>query len=259
MIAGMVAAAGLAACASDEGDRPWVGGGGAAGASQPGSGGSGGGTGTGSGSGSGSGTGSTTVSGRVCLIADLRATGGCTSPAGAGVAVTSLSTGATTTTDQTGSFTLQTGSVGSQVMQIGIGSQATVPTITRVDVPGTQVNVPIANANDLTQLETGLGTNLPDGMGMAALHLVNTNGAGALGYTVTPPPGTTGGPFYDDQTAVGFANGGTTGAAGTALLFGVPAGNFDIAFGNGQSQGTFTGVPIFPGALTFVTSTIGTP
>lgn len=249
----MVSAAGIAACATDQGgDRPEVNGGGAA------VGGTTNGTG-GGGSGTGSGSGSTLVSGRVCLASDLRVTGGCATPAGAGIAVTSLATGATTTTDQNGAFSLQTGSVGSSVLQIGAGSQLTVPTITRVTVPGSQVNVPVVNANDLTQLETGLGTVLPDGMGMTALHLVDSNGAGALGYTITPPPGTTGGPFYDDQTAVGFANGGTTGAQGTALLFGVPAGNFDIAFGNGQSQGVFTGVPVFPGSLTFVTSTIGTP
>ncbi|HTJ43406.1 MAG TPA: hypothetical protein VL463_14980 [Kofleriaceae bacterium] len=241
----------IGACATNGGDdRPQLNGGGGVGGTTPG--------GSGGGGGGGGGDASTIVSGRVCAVTDLRNTTACASTV-AGVAVTSFASGATTTTDQNGAFTIETGSVGGSILQVGTGSETNVPTIVRVDVPGAQVTIPVVNANDLTDLELGLGTVVPDGMGLVALHLVDSNGAGATGFTVTPPPGTTGGPFFDDQSALGFANGGTTGPAGTALLFGVPSGNFDIAFGDATTQGTFAGVPVFPGAFTFVNSTIGTP
>jgi hypothetical protein len=146
------------------------------------------------------------------------------------------------------------------ILDVGSGSEQVVPTIVRVDVPGAQVTVPIVNANDLTDLEIGLNTTLPDGTGLVALHLTDANGAGALGFTVTPPPNTAAGPFFDDTTALGFSPTGTaTGAAGTALLVGVPQGAFDVAFTNGATSGTFTGVPIVPDHVTFANSTIGTP
>lgn len=182
----------------------------------------------------------------------------CTQTAGAGVIVTAPGTGATTTTNAQGQFTLETGSVGGMIVTVGAGSTTTVPTIVRVDVPGSQVTIPVVNANDLTGLETGLGTVVPDGTGIVALHLVDVNGAGAVGYTVTPPPGTTEGPFYDDQTSAGFSQNGATGAAGTALLFGVPQGNVDLGV-SGATQDTISNVAVFPGALTFANGTVGTP
>jgi hypothetical protein len=242
--------AAIAGCAtSDDGDRPQINGGGAGGAN---------GGGIPVGGGGQPDGGNSIVTGRVCLASDLRTPTACGSLAGAGVRVTSPATGATTTTDANGAFTLDTRTTGSQLLDVGSGSQLSVPTIVRVNpVAGVLENIPVVNANDLTDLETALGTTVPSGFGMVALHVVDSNGAGATGFTVTPPPGTIGGPFFDDTSAVGWAANGSTGAAGGMLLLGVPPGISSFPISGAGGQMSIDNVPILDGHMTFVQGTVG--
>ena len=236
----------VGACAAPPDDRPWRGGGGP------------GGTGTTGGGADARGDATlvdgapATLHGVVCIATDLRAPIACTMSPGAGLPVTDLVGGATTTTASDSSFALDTG--GAPLAEIDVetgGMAAIVPSVAIVVPSATAIVVPVVDATYLENLEADLSAIVPDGSGIVALYVTDASGAGAPGWSATPPPGVTAGPYYDDTTTVGWSSGGTTGAIGGVLIFGVPAGTISIGIAKGATSATVDGVRVIGGHVTF--------
>lgn len=190
--------------------------------------------------------------GVVCVATDLHAPAACITKAGAGLPVSELVSGTTDTTSIDSSFALDVGNQVSALVDVGTnGDLQLTPSVAVVDDTSAPAVVPMTNAAYLENLEADLGAVVPDGSGIIALYVVDGNGAPRPGVSAVPPPGITAGPYYDDATAIGWASGGTTGAIGGVLIFGVPEGTADVALSNGGPTFGIGGVRVVAGHVTF--------
>jgi hypothetical protein len=198
-----------------------------------------------------------TLHGVVCTATDLRAPIACTTSPGAGLPVSDLVSGASTTTASDSSFALAIGATADLDVETG-GDTAIVPSVASVVPSATAIVVPVVDKTYLDNLEADLSAVVPDGSGIVALYVTDATGAGAPGWSAVPPPGIAAGPYYDDATKVGWQSGATTGAIGGVLMFGVPAGTISIGIAKGATSANVTGVLVVGGHVTFA-HTIVTP
>jgi hypothetical protein len=188
------------------------------------------------------GDGGATIAGRVCLIADLRALGGCAAAGADGLTVTLGTSTATTAAD--GGFTIATPA------GTGLAWHVTGGAITPTVMPlGAVLQVPVITAAQYGQLLLDNGVVLTADQGTLVAAVTQT-GAVATGATVKPSPAGTW-TFYDGASATTWDQ-HTTGPAGVAWLPGTAAGTVSVTVvpATGASH-SFVGLPIEAGAITF--------
>lgn len=190
------------------------------------------------------------VTGTVCIALDLRTPAACPTLPRAGIAI--AAPGASASASAAGAFTIDVGDVTRAVLAIGRGDPALVPSLVPIAVDGTAVIAPVPRRAELVDLEDLLGVTVPDGTGVIAVYVADGTGAAAPGVAVTAPAGTAEIPFYDDGDS--WTEGGATGGAGVALLFGVPAGTTALDASGPTGAFTVTDVPVEDGHVTFVSA-----
>jgi hypothetical protein len=242
----------LAAACSGDGDRP-VGPGGGVG-------------GNGSGAVDGGGAdalGQGTIEGRLCLVSDLRLHDQCPSLTGlGGIKIENAITGATTTSDDNGNFTLPAAQGNYTQIRVAYDDEAyrdvLVP-IGLVDGRASGVQLPLVPALVWQDLIFVIGMNEPEATASLAAYFVRIDNldASVAGVTITVPQGTAGVPVYDGPGGpFDFTPGGGTGQRGAAILLGIPTTDPKIDLVTtpfGQENFIAPGVALEPNVLTFIT------
>jgi hypothetical protein len=194
----------------------------------------------------------TVILGQVCQTSDLHMAVVCATP-GAGLTVTDLESGITTTTDVIGNFALPSSGATTATLAVeNGGNTAITPTVATVVNTGRTVIVPVVQTTTLTNLETQLGSPIGTGQGSLLLFVQNPSGVGQPGFFATPPPGFLNNVFFDDTTVIGWGANGVTGNLGGVLMMGVSEGSFAIQLSN-QTAGVqvAANVRFLPGHVTF--------
>jgi hypothetical protein len=175
----------------------------------------------------------TVITGQVCQTSDLHMAVVCANSPGAGLTVTDVESGITTTTDQLGNFVLPSSGASTTTLAVENGGNTTItPTITTVANTGAQVIVPVVDTATLTDLETALASPVGNGQGVLLLFVESPTGVGQPGFFATPPPGFNNNVFFDDTSALGWGANGVTGTLGGVLMMGVTGGAFAIQLSN---------------------------
>lgn len=246
-------AAGLSACVAEEDHGPFRPGGG-------------GGTGGGSSQGGDArpidapaddGDGGSALTGRICVVTDLRAPDACPVVASrAGVTVSLVGSSATTTSASDGGFTLPV-SASAVVLDAAAGS----PTFERSIVPATVggvVDTPVVTQAAYAAVLGSLGTVVPDGGGAVVAYVVD-GASPATGVAFATIAGSSLAPFYDNGSATAWTQSGGTGAAGVALLVDVPAGSVQLDGTAPDARVARATVPVVADAITFVEIALAAP
>jgi hypothetical protein len=132
-----------------------------------------------------------------------------------------------------------------------------VPLVNNV---ASNVVVPAVLEGAWEDLTTALGVVEPNGTGALALY-VYTGTVLQQKAQVIPPQGTLYGPYYDTNDPLLWDPNGRTGAAGSALQFGITidaAASFTIV-GPGTGQQATGTAPILAGAVTLYSVTLPPP
>ncbi len=243
-------AAGLTACAAEEDHGPF----------RPGGGGNGGGSSPGGDArpiDAPPGDGGGALTGRVCVVTDLRAPDACPVVASqAGVTVSLLGSTASTASGADGRFTLPVSSA-TVVLDAAAGS----PTFERAIVPATVggvVDTPVVTRAAYAAVLGSLGTVVPDGGGAVVAYVVD-DASPATGVAFATIAGSSLAPFYDNGGATAWTQSGGTGAAGVALLVDVPAGSVQLDGTAPDARVARVTVPVVADAITFVEIALAAP
>lgn len=194
------------------------------------------------------------LNGRLCVVDDLRAPDVCPDVAAARGVTVALADGTEVTTDAHGRFAFPA-VTGTQVVTVR-ATASLIASVVPVTADGASVAVPALRATAFADVLAATGQPGLGGLGAIALYVDEAGGGPVTGAVLTPLAGVLAPVFYDDgpgawRTAVG------TGAAGVALLLGVPLSpqRLDGTAPGGRSVRA-SGVPIGADALTFVRVTL---
>lgn len=211
----------------------------------------GGGTGSGSNGGRDGGVdGASEVTGRLCVVVDLRAPDACARDA-AGVRI-AVRGGPTVTTGAGGAFSLPAASA-ARLVDIAAGSTTLVPGIARV-LAGEAPALRVADAPAFADVLAAVGVPGLGGLGGVVVYVDDAAGDPLAGV-VFDNLGTIYAPLYDDGAATRWRTNGGTGADGVALLLGAPVGEAVMVTATAGGQPIRLSVPIAADALTFVRAT----
>ena len=212
-----------------------------------------GGTGGGSGSDAGTDGGSNQVSGRLCLLANLLAPDACSAGAAGGVTVEGG--GRITTTDATGRFALVT-----TATALVIETEATT-TLVAAAVPVRAVDSPFTVPVVKTAVwdDVLASVNVPGLAGQAGIviYVDDAQGTPLSGAVFAALPGEVYAPLYDAGSDTSWVINNGTGAAGVAMMLGVPAPDATTTYTvlgqtRANQQLTISNVPARADAITFV-------
>jgi hypothetical protein len=199
------------------------------------------------------------ISGRLCLVEDMRTPLLCESTeALGGIVVELVETGATTLTASDGGFLLPSPGGSSVLLKIAEGlDDGFRDVLTRADlINGQAANLRLPAIPDATwqDLRATIGGFEPDDMATIAAFLTR-GGVPVTDADLLPPAGSLSAPFFagplgpDDWDA-----GRLTGESGGVLVFGAPANEPLVQLTVSPPQGdpqTFGEVPVLPNYLTF--------
>ena len=187
------------------------------------------------------GDGGTLITGRVCLLDDLRQLASCSPNDISGLTVT-LGT-ATAVTSNNGSFEIAAPAATNVVWRVS--GLNIVPSV----MPFSPVaRIPVIGDALYTDLLSGNSVLLQDGQGTLVAHLIHNNLA-AVDATVTLDPPTANDTFYDGNDALRWDI-DKAGSFGVTWLPGADVGTVEITANLGTSQITAT-YPIENQAITF--------
>lgn len=197
-----------------------------------------------------------TISGRVCVIDDLRAPATCGLRAAGALTVTSGTTSATT--DDDGVFAITVPRFQNELTVTG--NQIT-PTTIGIRPDGTADLVPAVDADVFARMQSANNLVLDPGTG-SILTTITDNGLPAPGIVVSSTPASPFGTFFDTDGSplVWGING--TGSRGVAWIPGVVAGTYDLRFDRilGGNSTLVGGVSVRNGGITILdTSLVGGP
>ncbi len=239
----------LASACSSDGDRPLGPGGGVGG---------GGGETVDGGDNDGATQGS--IRGRLCLTNDLRIPGTCPSTTAiGGITIEDVLTGAKTTSEDSGTFTLPATQGNYTQLRVAFDDNdyrdVLVP-IGLLDGIASGVELPLVPELVWQDLIFFVGINEPASTASIAAYFIRANNPVA-DVTVAVPEGTSGVPIYDGPAGPNdWTPGGGTGINGGAILLGVPSGSpqvdLDFTLSAGENL-TVQGVALEPNVLTFIT------
>lgn len=199
------------------------------------------------------------ISGRLCLIDDLRNPEDCTATSGLADISIEISGGASTLSRDNGSFTLPSPGGSIADLQIAFGDDgfrdALIP-IGLADGSAEDLLIPLVPETVWESLLVTVGVLEPDATSSIAAYFVDAQGDPVPNAEVIVPSGTIEPPLYDGPSGPeDWLAGGLTGASGAVLMIGVPSIEPEVSFivsrmADIQSVG---GVPVQPNVLTFVT------
>lgn len=188
----------------------------------------------------------TMVTGRVCLIPDLRTPTACATTGAANITV-QLGTETTMTSDD-GMFSL-TASGGTNLVW-----RASASGLVSSTVPFSTANIlPIITADLYNDITSTNGVIINSGEGSLVLYVRET-GAPLMGADVTIAPAATFLPMRDTNDPLTWVQ-GATGAAGVSWTPGVTQGTTTVTVAPGMGSPQAVMLPIDDGAITFATIT----
>lgn len=205
------------------------------------------------------------IIGRVCSVIDFRYPYGC--PAGqavSGLDVEAVGSGASVTTIDDGSFGLDASgsdTVALRVSDPAGGRVVSLAPVTLVNGRARDVIVPVVSTEVWQQFTAYLGAPT-DATRDTVLFKLDYGGMPASGVFVQPTTDTTGPIYYDAGGAFDWSTSNGTTDHGVAIVNGVAAsapasmGLRDVVHG---LQITENGVPVEPGALTFMLVDLSQP
>jgi hypothetical protein len=194
-----------------------------------------------------SGDGAASISGRVCVVADLRNLTSCTTGDASGITVTLGTSTAVTATD--GSFTIATPQ-GSNLVWSASASDL-VPTVMPLGIAHL---LPIVTAARYNEMLLDNGVILQAGQGSVFARVIR-NGAPAAGVTATVDPPSLYGPLYDGSSAILWERDATA-AGGVVWIPDAPQGTATLTVTAPAATAVMVSVPVADGATTFATVAI---
>lgn len=204
----------------------------------------------------GSGTG---ISGRLCIVDDVRIPELCPTVSGIGGVPIEVN-GVTTTSADNGSFSVASPGGSIAKLRIAFGDDGYRDVVVPIGLSnGTAsgLKLPLIRETTWQSLLTRASAIEPDNSASIASYFVRGDFA-VTGVEVQAPAGSTTFPIYDrpNDPPDDWAAGALTGPRGAAIMVGVPASNPDVSFLVIPPDGaplTTAGVPVEADALTFVT------
>lgn len=194
------------------------------------------------------GDGQTTLTGRVCVVADPRNLTSCTTADASGIAVALGASMAVTASDGSFSITPPQGST----LAWTVTAPGFVPTVMAL---GTVHLLPLISAVRYNELLLDNGVVLQAGQGSLFLRVVR-NAAPLAGVTATVEPPSLFGPLYDGANAFVW----DTDATGPAAVVWIPdalQGTATVTLSSPTATPLVIAVPVTDGAITF--ATVGIP
>jgi len=195
---------------------------------------------------------STTITGRVCLmLTDLQKLATC-APSGAGGFLVTLGTESTASADD-GTFTIKRPTAtNGLVWSVTSTTTTSVETKPSVIPFGTTTTLPALALSEYEDMVVATNATVVIGSGALMVRITHAGGP-VLNATVTtmPVPDSAAGIFYDGPNDTSWQT-TATGAFGVAWVPSITTGNASVTVHSGAVDTTFTGQPVFDGAVTFV-------
>jgi hypothetical protein len=199
------------------------------------------------------------MTGRLCLLSDLRTPNLCPATTGIGGISIEVVGGATTTSADDGSFSVASPGGSIAKLRIAYGGDdyrdVLVP-VGLVDGAASGLRMPLVTDALWDNLLTTVGVVEPGGSASIISYFVKGSIA-ATGVEVQSPSGTTNFPIYDrpNDPPDDWIAGALTGPRGAAIMVGVPAGSPEASFLviPADSASFDVDAPVEANALTFVT------
>jgi hypothetical protein len=200
------------------------------------------------------------LSGKVCLLSDLRSPSSCTS-AVPGRTITVIETGATATSDSTGAFVISTTNAATVTLSVtspANSAQTSVPTVSVLtgSVLASAIKngmlLPVIDADTFSNIELDNGVGGDDARGAIVAWVLSPSGVAVSGAVATRMSTATG-PLYDSNAGDMLETGAATSTFGTVSFLDVLPGTTALTIGapasSGLSGDTFN-LTVRPGSVT---------